>query len=228
MNTELIAESRSHADSLRVVMQDQAAETIESLCSALEALQAEVARLETLAKGQHVELYNARLRLAELEISNAELERLCDATYVAQGADAYNHACECMEAFQEKRRATGKEVGTTHSLCDGMGWVYRRLDELEAAGASLVATPIVAWAKSTPKKLRITTMDMGREDGWRPLGYTAAGASPVEPSQALGLTDEELNVLWNFAVETGNPTAGNAHLRFARAIIAAINAKESK
>ncbi len=47
-------------------------------------------------------------------------------------------------------------------------------------------------------------------------------------NQALWLTDEELNVLWNFAVETGNPTAGNAHLRFARAIIAAINAKESK
>ena len=53
-----------------------------------------------------------------------------------------------------------------------------------AAGASLVATPIVAWAKSTPRKLRITTMDMGGEDGWRPLGYTAAGAFPVEPSQA--------------------------------------------
>lgn len=54
-----------------------------------------------------------------------------------------------------------------------------------SAGASLVATTIVAWAKSTPRKLRITTMDMGGEDGWRPLGYTAAGASPVEPSQAL-------------------------------------------
>lgn len=49
-----------------------------------------------------------------------------------------------------------------------------------AAGASLVATPIVAWAKSTPRKLRITTMDMGGEDGWRPLGYTAAGASPQQ------------------------------------------------
>ena len=35
--------------------------------AALEALQAAVARLETLAKGQHVELYNARLRLAEIE-----------------------------------------------------------------------------------------------------------------------------------------------------------------
>lgn len=285
------------------VLMTQAADT-------LEALQAEhtdeVMRGLMLEKAHAMGLAErdaALARLAELEISAAELERLCDATYVAQGADAYNHACECMEAFQEKRRATGKEVGTTRSLCDGMGWVYRRLDELEAAGAPLVATPIVAWAKSTPRKLRITTMDMGGEDGWRPLGYTAAGASPVEPSQALsqalfaaagaspqqspllqfctcedckpmecegcrinrerrellpapgeaareymtgysdgrewagatnqaqpsqelGLTDEELNVLWNFAVETGNPTAGNAHLRFARAVIAAINAKE--
>lgn len=26
----------------------------------------------------------------------SELERLCDATYVAKGADAYNHACDEM------------------------------------------------------------------------------------------------------------------------------------
>ena len=50
----------------------------------------------------------------------------------------------------------------------------------------------------------------------------------VQPSQVLGFSSDELNALWNFAVETGDPTAGNTHLRFARAIIAAINAKGSK
>lgn len=45
------------------VLMTQAADT-------LEALQAAVARLETLAKGQHAELYNARLRLAESEAQN--------------------------------------------------------------------------------------------------------------------------------------------------------------
>jgi hypothetical protein len=63
----------------------------------------------------------------------AELERLCDATYVAQGADAYNHACDVMERWQAERAAAGKEVGTTGSLCDGIAWLYGRLDELEAA-----------------------------------------------------------------------------------------------
>jgi hypothetical protein len=63
----------------------------------------------------------------------AELERLCDSTYVAQGADAYNLACDEMERWQEARAAAGKEVGTTGSLCDGMAWLYGRLDALEAA-----------------------------------------------------------------------------------------------
>ena len=61
-----------------------------------------------------------------------KLERLCDATYVAQGADAYNHACSEMERWQHQRWKAGKEVGTTGSLCDGISWLYGRIDELEA------------------------------------------------------------------------------------------------
>ncbi len=64
-----------------------------------------------------------------------ELERLCDATYVAQGADAYNHACDEMERWQHQRRKAGKEVGTTGSLCDGISWLYGYIDELEAKTA---------------------------------------------------------------------------------------------
>ena len=72
---------------------------------------------------------------AELEKANAkilELDRLCDATYVAQGADAYNHACSEMERWQQKRVAAGKDAGCEGSLCDGMAWLYGHIDELEA------------------------------------------------------------------------------------------------
>lgn len=61
----------------------------------------------------------------------AELERLCDATYVAQGADAYNHACDEMDRFQKERVAAGKEAGCEGSLCDGMAWLYGRIADLE-------------------------------------------------------------------------------------------------
>ncbi len=61
-----------------------------------------------------------------------ELERLCDATYVAQGAHAYNHACSEMERWQAKRESQGKDPGTQGSLCDGMSWLYERIAELEA------------------------------------------------------------------------------------------------
>ena len=71
---------------------------------------------------------------AELEKANAkilELEKLCDTTYVAQGADAYNHACSEMERWQQKRFAAGKDAGCEGSLCDGMAWLYGHIDELE-------------------------------------------------------------------------------------------------
>lgn len=77
-------------------------------------------------------------RIAELErevaylrAQNARLEQLCEDTYVAKGADAYNYACEQMEEFQRKRLAQGKEAGCQGSLCDGMAWLYDRLEELE-------------------------------------------------------------------------------------------------
>ena len=132
---------------------------------------AALARLETLAKGQHVELYNARLRLAEIEKQEPAYLLTPDGKCYAYGS--------------AQPLSAGHADATLLML-------------YTAAGASPVATPIVAWAKSTPRKLRITTMDMGGEDGWRPLGYTAAGASPVEPSQAVELSDEEQVALLRF------------------------------
>lgn len=61
----------------------------------------------------------------------AGLEKLCDETYVKQGADAYNNACDEMERWQKQRKADGKEVGTTGSLCDGIAWLYLHVSKLE-------------------------------------------------------------------------------------------------
>ena len=82
---------------------------------------------------------NKDREIAALVATNTELERVCDATYVATGADAYYHACDELERYQSLRAKAGKEVGTTHSLCDGMGWVYGRLDALEREIAGLRA-----------------------------------------------------------------------------------------
>ena len=69
---------------------------------------------------------------ADLRARIAELERLCDATYVAQGADAYNHATDEMERWQRERLAAGREAGCEGSLCDGMAWLYGALERAEA------------------------------------------------------------------------------------------------
>ena len=58
----------------------------------------------------------ARQEIESLKAKNLELERVCDATYVTQGADAYNHACSMMEQYQAERKAARKEVGTESSL----------------------------------------------------------------------------------------------------------------
>lgn len=54
----------------------------------------------------------------------------------------------------------------------------------------------------------------------------AAGASPAPPSQARELSADDLNDMWECALAVANPTAGDAHLRYGRCIIAAIKAKE--
>lgn len=71
------------------------------------------------------------VEIAALKAANTQLEALCDETYVARGADAYNHACNEMEAWQAKRRKARKAVGTEGSLCDGIAWLYERIDVLE-------------------------------------------------------------------------------------------------
>ena len=78
-------------------------------------------------------------REAALVARNAELERLCDSTYVEQGADAYHHACEVMEAWQKARRAAGKDPGCEGSLCDGLSWLQTRITKTEDERDALAA-----------------------------------------------------------------------------------------
>jgi hypothetical protein len=65
-----------------------------------------------MSSAEYEEFQKAVIERDALRVSNLELERLCDTTYVAQGADAYNHACA------------------------GMEWLYKRIDRLEARLAS--------------------------------------------------------------------------------------------
>lgn len=70
---------------------------------------------------------------AALKQSNLELERLCDRTYVQQGADAYNHCCEVFESWRVKRQ---KLDFPTHDWSDGLynslNWLQDTIEELEA------------------------------------------------------------------------------------------------
>lgn len=81
---------------------------------------------------QLLELGNPQSQCAQTCERCLELERLCDATYVTQGADAYNKACSEMERWQAERVSKGKDPGTQGSLCDGMSWLYERIADLEA------------------------------------------------------------------------------------------------
>ena len=87
----------------------------------------------SMAKG----LLSQEAEISALKAANLKFEILCEETYVAKGADAYNHACSEMEAWQAKRCKAGKRIGTQGSLCDGMAWVYDRLSTSEDEIASL-------------------------------------------------------------------------------------------
>lgn len=97
--------------------------------------------------------------LESLRSKNAELERLCDETYVAQGADAYNHACSEMERWQKERLNAGKDAGCEGSLCDGMAWLYGQIEQLEAEVESLRAGRAVPGWQLVPVEPTREMMD---------------------------------------------------------------------
>lgn len=94
--------------------------------------------------GQFVLFTDHERVVGELTANAHELERLCDTTYVAQGADAYNHACDLIEQLQAERIGKGRDPGTEGSLCDGLTWAYGELleseDECETLSTALAAS----------------------------------------------------------------------------------------
>lgn len=79
----------------------------------------------------YVKVSDHEQAVAKLTDEVHELERLCDATYVQQGADAYDYACALIEQLQGERIANGREPGTQGSLCDGLAWAYGELMKAE-------------------------------------------------------------------------------------------------
>ncbi|MDR0216121.1 MAG: hypothetical protein LBJ15_19285 [Comamonas sp.] len=101
---------------------------------------------------EHEGMHKAAAELRRLHARAQELEADLQAAHQSSGAEAYDIACEEMEAYQRKRALAGKEIGTTHSLIDGMAWVYGRMDELEAAQtqrAPLTDEQVFAAAEGT-------------------------------------------------------------------------------
>lgn len=112
-------------------------------------------------------------REAALVARNAELERLCDATYVAKGADAYNHACETMAAWQKARAKAEKDAGCEGSLCDGLSWLQSRVDSLEAERDALA------------ERVKAMDADAERLNWFDENGFTAYRA--IDPIDGLSI-----------------------------------------
>jgi CRISPR/Cas system-associated protein Cas10 (large subunit of type III CRISPR-Cas system) len=79
---------------------------------------------------------------------------------------AYNHACREMERWQQQRHRSGKDVGTTGSLCDGIAWLYGYIDELEAKidAHSITGEPL------TDERVSLIAHSIDDYD-WNSLGF---------------------------------------------------------
>jgi hypothetical protein len=93
--------------------------------------EAEIARLRTSLRDSVMREQELHIRAMArcAEISTLKLEN----ANLAGTADAYNHACEMLEGFQERRIAANKEPGCIGSLCGAMEWLYDRVERLESA-----------------------------------------------------------------------------------------------
>jgi hypothetical protein len=135
-----------------------------------------------------------------------------------------------MERWQAARAAAGKEVGTAGSLCDGMAWLYGRLDEHEAA-LKPGGEPVYAFRKKGLDDF--CTCDARRylEFKNKPhmfevtIFYRAAppAQAPVPPR----LTEEEMLPMWGNS--NNLPVLGkNKVVEFASAIESAVRKQWAK
>lgn len=142
-----------------------------------------------VANDAAVELRRLSAENEALRTKNDRLEELCDATYVAQGADAYNHACSEMERFQAERAKAKKEVGTTGSLCDGLEWLYGHVDNIETERDALRAQ---VEALTKPPGFVTLVRDVAADLGVKSLDVCAAikGLGFGDMSVNMEVTDE--------------------------------------
>ena len=239
------------------VLMTQAADT-------LEALQAAVARLETLAKGQHVELYNARLRLAESEAQNLMARQIilehgegvaCASPVEPSQARVVEPVATRIESVLEKweKWALSTEIDSrNHDLIDALADVRASRNVAEESLAKVLqacneylppdginansciskilavvdpwplkATQKAASQQVAPNDTTITYM----------TGYSD-GVAWAQASQVVELSNDEIEEIASDLTlyEDYQPESCQADyldpVKFARAIIAAINAKE--
>lgn len=128
--------------------------------------------------------------------------------------DAYLHACSEMEYWQAKRAKAGKEIGTEGSLCDGIAWLFDRIEKLESkfvlnVNDILVETcdtpKVGGFALGTSKGVRLTHRPTGtvvqcdsersqhgnRAKAWLELEILLS-TKPDSQRQWVGLTDDEI------------------------------------
>lgn len=107
------------------------------------------------------------------------------------------------------------------SYAERVEWLHTMYEtkkrELDAYLERQPADEPVAWARKTEKKLRITTMNMTTEDGWRPLVYRDTRLQPappaipevmklvpVEPTEAMVTAYDQAQYNDNIKVEAKN------------------------
>ena len=148
----------------------------------------------------------ARQEIESLKATNLELERLCDATYVTQGADAYNHACSMMEQYQAERKAARKEVGTERSLCDGISWLYTRIASLESQleGGKSEALADLAYAHGMTTGWNLCIADKHDEFARIRSMRSSQAISTIEAPQPAAQAQEDVPDMFWDADDTEN------------------------
>jgi len=137
--------------------------------------------LDVWAEDAQSEIDRLTRELAEAKAREFELERLCDATYVAKGADAYNHCCELTEQWDEDRLKKGLAPiygpGEVRSLCGWIESIRQILEDAEArAGSATVSLPdgwVAVPVEPTREMVRAMAGECAIEEGQKWLDENA-------------------------------------------------------
>lgn len=124
--------------------------------------------------------------------------------------DAYFHACSGMKHWQAKRAKAGKEIGTEGSLCDGIAWLFDRIEKLEAKLVFDMFGQIPTAQSDTKDSLAVQppqgpvaiALNTGTRQGVKWLKNVEHGESLYTTQiaaqrQWAGLTDDDISTLWS-------------------------------